>query len=817
MARVPAQTVREVLPQGTAPDRYQRVSSEPANFGPGIGGGLEALGAGALQAADFFNRAAADDAANQYQEGVNKILYGDPNTKRPNGEPDTGYMGLKGRAALDERPAVETRMEELRKKLRGGLYALKSDLDFDNYTRRFKAITDAQVGNHARTQANVYATHVNTATSKVALDDIAINFDDPDMVQAATQRLIAARVKQAELNGGGPELINEAFRGALRDGLTARLQAIAVKDPARAIQMLEKEKAAAGSQYDNLYNSFRARAGQQEGREEADIELIKAMPGGVSPEAIQGAIVGTESGGQQLNQKGTILTSSKGALGIGQIIPETFARFALPGERIDRKEDNLAVSNRMVRKFYRDYGGDWQRVAVAYFSGEGNVAEPGSSRPYKNNWSDGHNTVAQYIAKVGGRLAKTAAPAAAVTEFGDVPDSAVAGGTPAPMKTQADLLEEGRRLFPDKPEARAAYIARINESYAIENSRRIKEKAAFKTRIDNGVAEAMDTGKPPSDPIPEADFIKQYGAEGPVMYQKYNNEIQFGAIRHSFEEMPDSQIRQTIDLQKPMPGSATYANEAGQVQKLREYADKLQKQRLEDPGGTVLRQAPVREAAAQYDPKRPETYRPVAEAMLAAQERLEIDPENRAPMPKAMALELTMPLMRALGPAQQLQALQELGVKFRAMFGENAGLALGYAMRARSIHGELAENAAALMGELAQGKPLTSAEKREFKAAQDNVAADRAVRGEAPVAQRWMFDNAPGVSTSFDMMQPSAPQTNSAPRQYPPPNSTAIQNLIGGKMTEKQFDTLFGPGAAKQLRERPGMSQLMRQAEPDGR
>lgn len=105
----------------------------------------------------------------------------------------------------------------------------------------------------------------------------------------------------------------------------------------------------------------------------------------VSNEAIHAAFHAQESS-SGANAK----TSIDGAVGDMQIMPDTFKRFALPGENINNPEDNKRVGRRMLDKFMKDYDGDPARVAVAYFSGEGNVAPAGFPTPYLRNTKDGN-------------------------------------------------------------------------------------------------------------------------------------------------------------------------------------------------------------------------------------------------------------------------------------------------------------------------------------------------------------------------------------------------------------------------------------------
>jgi Transglycosylase SLT domain len=121
-----------------------------------------------------------------------------------------------------------------------------------------------------------------------------------------------------------------------------------------------------------------------------------APQGVASADTLHRAIVLQESGGNP-----NVATSVDGARGIGQITPDTFAQYAKPGEKIDSPADNLAVSKRIIGDYYQRYNGDAARVAVAYFSGPGNVAPAGSATPWKEDRADGNGkTTSSYVADV---------------------------------------------------------------------------------------------------------------------------------------------------------------------------------------------------------------------------------------------------------------------------------------------------------------------------------------------------------------------------------------------------------------------------------
>jgi hypothetical protein len=187
-------------------------------------------------------------------------------------------------------------------------------------------------------------------------------------------------------------LSEEAFKmGNVDLGLKALAQAQEVKK-------LEQQRL-----FDNqaLGMATGGGAGAQQGVTGGVTPNPNPQPMPLSGASLSQAIIGQESGGNP-----NIGKSVNGAMGIGQIMPETFARYAKPGERIDNPQDNLAVSQRMTDLYLQKYG-DPARAAVAYFSGEGNVAPPGNPTPWKNNAKDGNGkSVSSYVADVLGRMNK---------------------------------------------------------------------------------------------------------------------------------------------------------------------------------------------------------------------------------------------------------------------------------------------------------------------------------------------------------------------------------------------------------------------------
>jgi len=175
------------------------------------------------------------------------------------------------------------------------------------------------------------------------------------------------------------------------------------------------------------------------------IRSIAAQEGAESLLPVIGAIYGQESSG------GTnARTSTDGARGGMQIMPDTFRRYARAGERIDSPEDNMRVGVRIIKDLAGKFGNDPARIAAGYFSGEGNV-NPGQGSAWRNDRADGNGKrVSGYVADVLKRVGNVvpSAQAATLPDLGKAPKWDDIEANPEFRKLSAD----------DKFKAKAAYF-----------------------------------------------------------------------------------------------------------------------------------------------------------------------------------------------------------------------------------------------------------------------------------------------------------------------------------------------------------------------
>lgn len=456
MAQVIPMAAPTVEPSATPPNDYQNIQSSPSDFGAQVGQATERLGktveqggleiAGTLQ--QRHNEVSGNNAVNQFQDRGLQIFDGDPNdpTKQ-------GLKALSGQAALDAVPGAQKSLETVRQQIRNGLQNDAQRIMFDDQTRRFSLYMKERIGNFYDEQHRSWASTVNKDTEKVTLQGIASNPGDDENFKHSLEDVRSAAVKEYQLrdpNGTQPNILSANLITASTAAVKTRIETWATTDPDGAFQwlkngmvpdiahnqtgkMISVREAVDPATYAALYRGLGSKADSSAGKADAtDIFLHggqgapvpqPTMPGGarVTPvstsegapetnttaptvDSLHAAIIGQESGGNR-NEA----TSDKGAVGIGQIKPETFSQYAHAGERITNPDDNLAVSKRIVADLYQRFG-DPERVAVGYFSGPGNVAPPGSPTPWRENRFDGRVWTSEYVAQVGARLGGASSP-----------------------------------------------------------------------------------------------------------------------------------------------------------------------------------------------------------------------------------------------------------------------------------------------------------------------------------------------------------------------------------------------------------------------
>jgi muramidase (phage lysozyme) len=674
--------VAEVTPQATVPNDYQSSSAAtPAAFGGQVAEGAQRLGQGALKAAEFYGQAAADDANNQYQDFSNKLLYGDPNktVTGPDGKPmpDTGYFGMKGADALHARKDVEQQLDDKIREIRGNLRSPEQQLQFDNFSRRFRAMTAEKIGSYADQQTNVYATSTNTATAKLALDHISNNFENPKEISAGFQDLTTAYVKQAQLAGAKPgdPQFQEALNAAKRDGLQAQLNAMAVKDPSRALAILNKpeNRAIAGIKYDDMANSFRARADQQSGYADADRRIAQRRAQSVS---LSDQLAAQGRGEYRFGVVNGTIPAEGRALLDRIAMGESAGRYNIRyGGGVDKAFDNYADHPRIAEPItsgpdvgktstaagrYQFIAPTWdaeaKKLGLKDFSPANQDAAAWDLAQTEYKARTGKDLLT--VLRSGDKAAIDAVPRALSGQWSSLPGGRqpAGGGSLATRGSPAESLahEEGELKLqvlndPDmanRPLMQSAALNRINVYYAAQREAQASDAAAFKLKLANTTAEALDTGSV-QNPLAPDEFTRVFGPdEGAREYREYQSNIQLGADVRAVASMSPDQIATMQERYRPKPGSDDYAEQEKRAEELQRAVEQNCKELKDDPAAFLIQRTAVggeawkRFSQIVQDPQKSPEEKKVAASMftekvLAEQGRLGVPEAERRLVPKS--------------------------------------------------------------------------------------------------------------------------------------------------------------------------------------
>ena len=569
MAGLDYSPVPTVEAREQAPDDLQHVEAGPNSFGAAVAQGVDQLAAGVDQGLHFYGQVAADNATNNVLQQVTNILHGDPNktVTGPDGQPmpDTGYFGKRGADAMHARPDVSAAIDEAIQHAREGLQTPQAQYQFDADTRRWRAQWSSQVGEHADREQSTWAFDTNNTSAALALNDLGQKPGDDATYADAQHRVRTAYVRNAQLKGEDP---GGAILKADQDVALGQVRGLLNTNPLAAKAALDKhmdvlaglpgtygiQREINGAAQDYLVGTLSDPALVEAARAKFTAEPGAGVPQHVGLADVQRAILGQESG----NNPG-IRDSVDGARGVGQIMPDTFRRFARPGEDINNPADNRAVANRMIQQFYVKYNGDPAKIATAYFSGEGNVAQTGAAA-WKADHTDGNGkSVSSYVSDIKARLGVTGAAA------GD-------GGDP----DQAYLLhvrQQAQNAGLD-PNAVENVVKRVEVNIRRDDTEKYNTVAGAAKDVVDYLTNGGDPAKVTMTPQQIAQQVPRQ--KGKDLADSLTVALDYNKAYHQIATASDQQVQAILEAHKPT-GPDDYAKKGAAYDYLVQAAQARQK------------------------------------------------------------------------------------------------------------------------------------------------------------------------------------------------------------------------------------------------
>lgn len=365
-----------------APPMTDIAGQQSRQLGAGMMQAGQALGQVATDVQREANQLRVDDALNQAKEAALRLAY----------DKDAGFVNQKGINALERqsgKPLADEYSDNLKEHIANIAGNLGNDAQRQAFALHSNDILTAfrgQAMQHEAGEFKTYALSVSDGVQSTALRDIGLNWNNPDAVNSAVERIRAETYRQAQLLGKSAEWQDAQARKLTSNAhKVALMSALEQNDPNYADSYLKKYSGQMDADdilavRGHITKEMDARIGVG-----AASEVIRRMQPRIQTSDAERAFniaLGTESGGKQFGADGKPLTSPKGAIGIAQVMPTTAPEAAklagLPWDENRYKNDpayNKALGLAYFQKQLQDNGGDLAKAYAAYNAGPGRLAD----------------------------------------------------------------------------------------------------------------------------------------------------------------------------------------------------------------------------------------------------------------------------------------------------------------------------------------------------------------------------------------------------------------------------------------------------------
>ncbi|HQO53395.1 MAG TPA: transglycosylase SLT domain-containing protein, partial [Ottowia sp.] len=373
MPRVPMPEGPQFQPGGNAP-QGRLAAPEASDIGQrqvmALGGAMQEFGASVGGIARDMQAQADElrvtDALNQYKERALTLQH----------DKDAGYLRVRGKDTFD-RPDGKSLTEFYGGQLANAAGDIAGTLGNDRQRAAFmKHASDilttfrGGVQEHEAREYQTYQLSVSDGVVSTALRDVSLNWNNPDAVDAAIERIRSEVYRQARLTGNSAEWQEAQARkmtsNAHKVGLLAALDA---NDAGYASQYLKKysgqlEADDILSVKGQITKAYNAQLGMAVAADHAARATVQMEP--TDLDRVFGITEQTESGGDPN------AVSPVGARGLMQVMPETAKA---PGFGIKpsngSKADDVRVGKELLAALIKNYSGDLGKAWAAYNAGRG--------------------------------------------------------------------------------------------------------------------------------------------------------------------------------------------------------------------------------------------------------------------------------------------------------------------------------------------------------------------------------------------------------------------------------------------------------------
>ncbi|CVB83506.1 transglycosylase SLT domain-containing protein [Serratia marcescens] len=357
-------------------------------------------------------------------------------------------------------------------------------------------------------------------------------------------------------------------------------------------------------------------------------------PGGIIPvtegansDQLFSAMIRAESGGNQFDNNGSPLMSSKGAVGIAQVTEATGPEAAqLAGLSWDRDKwlndprYNATIGHAYFQSQMKRYGGDSVLAVAAYNAGHGQV-----DKWIKQNGDPrtGEISSAEFAAKI---------PFEETRNY----VSKVVGSAPGiPVNASITGLMNTPYWQAMSPQNKSAAMAKVAGLYDLQNS---AARVGLQNRMQDDVSR-VELGLKVPEPITDREWIASMPLsatpqERLQLQQSYQHYQQTLAMQPAYQTIVQGDVQQGMAAVNAMKPDVSDPDFAFKQQRYAQVASKfaqVQKAREDDPGAWLLQNSPVIKDAYNQFSQRQVTGEFFASRIQAEKERLGIRSKDILP------------------------------------------------------------------------------------------------------------------------------------------------------------------------------------------
>lgn len=505
--------VPTVSPTG-APSDYLSVRANPNAFGAQIGQGMESLGSNLKEVSNQETSyiLQKQGLANEHEANAAELQL-----TVDNGNTYNKFKGLSGLAASNAKDSYVQQILDNNARIRAGISNQAAQKAYDLLATRRIGFTITDMNSYAADQRrsayrqgnlDSMAVSIDRATSyDVANSDTQFNDEIANIVHQANTNYTAPdygkydgyevsvnkdgtlKFKDSNAQADYDNFLNKYTGAAWENRILTLANDISHPDPLKAADVLLANRDNMPSvTYRKLSAQLKGPVTSERVRQTVDNYIDSAHESYVSTQGPSGDL-----DMDQIQDAFNVQESGRGqsSKNVGQIQPDTWKKFAKPGENINDAKDNLAVQKRYIEYLQAKpfIGKDLSRLATAYFSGEGNVSDSGPT-PWKVDRQDASGKrVSEYVSdmtkRFGGNLRSGAPSNTYQSELDYLGDH------------EGELVEGVRQSMADQ-----GYDVTVQDQAAARMEARIAEKRSIQLNEQRSLTNRLlDTVTNPENPI----------------------------------------------------------------------------------------------------------------------------------------------------------------------------------------------------------------------------------------------------------------------------------------------------------------------------